>query len=83
MNAASNPKPATAVTAGHGSPYLRTADAAAYLGLGKSTLERLRWAGGGPKFRILGAKVIPTPSPISTLGHRSASASARARLRDP
>ena len=38
--------------------YLRTGHAAEYLGLGKSTLERLRVHGGGPKFRILGARVV-------------------------
>lgn len=58
MSVASNCKATAVVTAGYGSPYLRTADAAAYLGLGKSTLERLRWSGGGPKFRVLGARVV-------------------------
>lgn len=38
--------------------YLRTADAAAYLGIGRSTLERKRIDGTGPRFRQLGAKMI-------------------------
>ncbi|MBP8232996.1 MAG: helix-turn-helix domain-containing protein [Rhizorhabdus sp.] len=38
--------------------YVRTADAAKYLGIGQSTLERKRIDGTGPKFRQLGAKII-------------------------
>ena len=38
--------------------YLRTADAAKYLGIGQSTLERKRIDGSGPKFRILGSKIV-------------------------
>lgn len=38
--------------------YLRTAGAAAYLGIGKSTLERKRIEGNGPSFRLLGTKII-------------------------
>ena len=38
--------------------YLRTPDAAAYLGVGQSTLERKRGEGNGPKFRRLGGKII-------------------------
>jgi len=38
--------------------YLRTAAAAAYLDIGKSTLERKRIEGSGPPFRILGAKIV-------------------------
>ena len=38
--------------------YLRTPDAAKYLGVGQSTLERKRIDGSGPKFRVLGAKII-------------------------
>lgn len=33
---------------------LRTAEAAAYLGLGKSTLEKLRLTGEGPRYAKLG-----------------------------
>ncbi|MBK6298149.1 MAG: helix-turn-helix domain-containing protein [Sphingomonadales bacterium] len=38
--------------------YLRTRDAASYLGVGKSTLERKRIEGTGPKFRRLGTRMI-------------------------
>lgn len=38
--------------------YLRTADAARYLSIGTSTLERKRVDGTGPQFRILGSKVV-------------------------
>lgn len=38
--------------------YLRTADAARYLGIGQSTLERKRIDGTGPKFRVLGSKIV-------------------------
>lgn len=38
--------------------YLRTPEAAKYLGIGQSTLERKRIDGTGPKFRQLGAKII-------------------------
>lgn len=38
--------------------YVRTAAAARYLGIGKSTLERKRIEGSGPKFRMLGPKIV-------------------------
>lgn len=38
--------------------YLRTGDAAKYLGIGRSTLERKRIDGTGPKFRQLGARIV-------------------------
>lgn len=38
--------------------YLRTPDAAKYLGIGQSTLERKRIDGTGPRFRQLGTKII-------------------------
>jgi predicted DNA-binding transcriptional regulator AlpA len=38
--------------------YLRTPDAATYLGVGRSTLERKRVDGSGPKFRRLGTRVV-------------------------
>ncbi|NML88812.1 helix-turn-helix domain-containing protein [Sphingobium sp. TB-6] len=38
--------------------YLRTPDAAKYLGIGKSTLERKRIEGTGPSFRRLGSKIV-------------------------
>lgn len=37
---------------------LRTPDAAAYLGLAKSTLEKMRVYGGGPVFAALGRVVV-------------------------
>ena len=37
---------------------LRTADAAAYCGLGKSTLDKLRLTGGGPAYSKLNAVVV-------------------------
>jgi predicted DNA-binding transcriptional regulator AlpA len=38
--------------------YLRTPEAARYLGIGQSTLERKRVDGTGPKFRTLGSKIV-------------------------
>ena len=38
--------------------YLRTTDAARYLSVGKSTLERKRVDGSGPPFRVLGSKIV-------------------------
>lgn len=38
--------------------YLRTTEAAKYLGVGQSTLERKRIDGTGPKFRILGSRIV-------------------------
>ncbi len=38
--------------------YLRTPQAAAYLGISTSTLERGRVDGSGPKFRQLGSRII-------------------------
>ena len=40
------------------SPYLRTAAAASYIGLKKSTLEKLRLTGDGPVFSKLGRTVV-------------------------
>ncbi len=37
---------------------LRTADAAAYCGLGKSTLDKLRLTGGGPAYSKLNSVVV-------------------------
>jgi predicted DNA-binding transcriptional regulator AlpA len=37
---------------------LRTPEAAQYLGLAKSTLEKLRLTGGGPKFIRLGIRAL-------------------------
>lgn len=38
--------------------YLRTPEAAKYLGIGKSTLERKRIDGTGPQYRRLGSKIV-------------------------
>ena len=38
--------------------YVRTRDAAAFLGLGESTLEKLRCVGNGPVFSKLGKTVV-------------------------
>lgn len=38
--------------------YLRTPDAAGYLGIGQSTLERKRIDGTGPLWRRLGGKIV-------------------------
>lgn len=38
--------------------YLRTKDAATYIGVAKSTLEKLRLTGGGPVFAKLGRTVV-------------------------
>ncbi|MEQ9248203.1 MAG: helix-turn-helix domain-containing protein [Nitratireductor sp.] len=37
---------------------LRTSDAGAYVGLSKSTLEKLRVTGGGPEYAALGRVVV-------------------------
>jgi hypothetical protein len=39
-------------------PRLRTADAAKYLGIAESTLEKMRVAGTGPEFEKPAAKVV-------------------------
>lgn len=38
--------------------YLRTKQAAEYLGMGQSTLERKRIDGTGPRYRKLGVKIV-------------------------
>ena len=43
---------------------LSTADAAARCSVGKSTLEKLRLTGGGPKFIKLGKRVIYDPADL-------------------
>ena len=37
---------------------LRAPDAAAYLGIGKSTLDKLRMSGNGPVYSKLGDKIV-------------------------
>jgi excisionase family DNA binding protein len=43
---------------------LDTVEAAKYIGLGKSTLDKLRVAGGGPAFHKVGARVIYDPTDL-------------------
>lgn len=45
-------------------PNIRTKDAANYLGLSKSTLEKLRCFGGGPAYSKLGRVVIYSTSDL-------------------
>jgi len=48
---------ARAAAAKKGSPFLSTAQAAFYIGLSRRTLEKMRLAGGGPKYRKHGRYV--------------------------
>ncbi len=45
---------------------LDTVGAADYLGLGKSTLDKLRVGGGGPAFIKIGKRVVYDPADLST-----------------
>ena len=47
---------------------LRTPEAAAYLGLSPSTLEKLRLYGGGPVYYKSGPKIRQAARPFSTRG---------------
>lgn len=40
------------------SPYFNVVQAANYLGLKRQTLDNFRWAGGGPKYRKHGGRVL-------------------------
>ena len=46
-----------AANAKKGSPFLNTDQAAHYVGLSRRTLEKMRWGGGGPRFRKHGRYV--------------------------
>ena len=46
-----------AANAKKGCPFLNTAQAAFYVGLSRRTLEKMRTAGGGPRFRKHGRYV--------------------------
>ena len=46
-----------AANAKRGSPFLNTDQAAHYVGLSRRTLEKMRTAGGGPRFRKHGRYV--------------------------
>ena len=48
----------TIAVASHSRTWLRAPAAAAHLGLGVSTLNKLRLTGGGPRFAKLGAVVV-------------------------
>jgi predicted DNA-binding transcriptional regulator AlpA len=41
-----------------GSPKRRTGDAAEYLGIGRSTLEKLRLTGDGPRYSKIGKRTV-------------------------
>jgi predicted DNA-binding transcriptional regulator AlpA len=43
---------------------LNTGQAAEYLSLGKSTLDKMRLAGGGPEFIKVGARVVYDPADL-------------------
>ncbi len=45
-------------------PMQRTREAAAYCGSSKSTLEKLRLSGGGPKYLKLGRRVVYDPDDL-------------------
>lgn len=45
-------------------PKLRTAEAAEYLTIGASTLEKLRAAGGGPPYCKVGKSVVYDPADL-------------------
>jgi predicted DNA-binding transcriptional regulator AlpA len=45
---------------------LSTYEAAEYLGLGKSTLDKLRVTGGGPIFIKIGKRIVYDPADLDT-----------------
>jgi predicted DNA-binding transcriptional regulator AlpA len=57
---------------------LPTPEAAAYLGLGKSTLDKLRLTGGGPVFIKIGKRVVYDPADLDAwfAAHKRTSTSA-------
>lgn len=56
---------------------LDTSQAAEYLGLGKSTLDKLRVVGGGPAFIKIGKRVVYDPADLDAwfASHKRASTS--------
>jgi len=40
------------------SPFMSVVQAATYLGLKRQTLDNFRWAGGGPRYRKHGGRVL-------------------------
>ena len=61
-------------------PKLRTREAAAYIGLAKSTLEKLRLTGNGPPYIRIGRVVVYDPDDLDhwLAAHRRLSTSDRA-----
>jgi excisionase family DNA binding protein len=58
---------------------LTTPEAATFLGLGKSTLDKLRLTGGGPAYSLIGRRVIYDPADLDAwvAQHKRTSASER------
>lgn len=48
---------------------LSTSGAAMYLGLGKSTLDKWRIVGGGPKFCTLGRRIVYDPEDLDAFAN--------------
>ena len=61
-------------------PRLDTTAAADYLGLGKSTLDKLRVNGGGPTFAKYGRRVVYDPDDLDTWADRHKRTSTSALL---
>lgn len=61
---------------------LSTYQAAEYLGLGKSTLDKLRLTGGGPIFIKIGKRIVYDPADLDTWfdRHKRSSTSQKAAL---
>jgi len=72
----SQPTPATSSTPGAIPPrYLRTPEAARFLGLSGRTLEKHRTYGTGPKYSKLGGRVVYAVSDLQAWVDRGAKAS--------
>lgn len=72
----SQPTPATSTTSGALPPrYLRTPEAARFLGLSGRTLEKHRTYGTGPKYSKLGGRVVYAVSDLQAWVDRGAKAS--------
>ena len=59
---------------------LSTPEAAAYLGLGKSTLDKFRLTGGGPRFITCGRRVVYDPEDLDAYANARKRASTSERL---
>lgn len=72
----SQPTPVTSTTPGAIPPrYLRTPEAARFLGLSGRTLEKHRTYGTGPKYSKLGGRVVYAVSDLQSWVDRGAKAS--------